>query len=328
MELVDFLIRNQLIALSFILFTILATLLYKRMKPWFIPRYLAVREGVPEEELEGVPEEELVSPTDVKADVKVRLGFAVALAALLSALVGGGLSLASLRPIPKAIDLDLDEGPLCSKPANRKLLAFIHGWNGDSNNTWRKFPTLACHDPKFSDVNILVVDYPTYMLRRNLHITELSDWLNNKLDAADQSQRYEKMAIVAHSLGGLIAREMVIIRELARKQVTFGLLISVASPYEGANIAKLGKALQIGQLFAEEARPGSSFLVTLGKHWALLRSRPRTYCYSGVGDAVVSNSSAVAKCDGFTTHPHHHWGHQDLVKPDDTNSTLSLRRWV
>lgn len=160
------------------------------------------------------------------------------------------------------------------------------------------------------------------MLRRNLHIAAVSDWLYNKLDVADQSQRYEKMAIVAHSLGGLIAREMVIISRLAQKQVTsqeqvtFGLLISVASPYEGADIAGLGDALNISQCLAEEATPGSSFLVTLGKHWDLLTPRPKTYCYSGVGDAVVSTSSAEAKCDRSTTHPHHHWGHQDLVKPD------------
>lgn len=291
MELVDFLIRNQLIIFSFILFAISGT-----------AALLNIQYG-----------------KDISTGVisKRWLPQVAGLALLPPVLLGGGLSLTNFDPIPKTSFFVLPE-PLCSKPANRKLLVFIHGWNGDSKNTWRNFPSLACNDSRFSDVDILVVNYPTYMTRTNAHIAELADWLNKELDVVGQTKRYEKMAIVAHSLGGLIAREMVINRHLANKQNNFGLLISVASPYEGADIARLGEALNISWPLAEEARSGSSFLVTLGTHWTHLTPRPATHCYSSPSDTVVHSSSALANCDGRTNHPYN-WGHQDLVKPDTIN---------
>ncbi|MBE0616049.1 MAG: hypothetical protein IH604_20450 [Burkholderiales bacterium] len=285
----DWIIRNQLTILALLLFFILAIagLLYFRYRKHV--KFSAIEKW---------------------------LSQVAGLAVVPPMILGGGLSLASLEPIPKTSFLNLPE-PICSKPANRKLLVFIHGWNGDPKDTWRSFPSLACADPRLSDVDVLVVNYPTYMVRRNVHLAELSDWLNKRLDATREFQRYERMAIISHSLGGLIGREMVINRQLAGNKRTFGLVISVASPFQGADIGSLGAALNVSQPLAAEAKPGSSFLATLTTHWDRLTPRPRTHCYSSPGDQVVPSSSALSGCDDRTIHAYH-WGHQDLVKPNSS----------
>jgi len=290
MESVDFLIRNQLAVLAVLLFAILMTagLLYVR----YVKRI------------------SVSSATDW-------LTKTAGIALLPPALVGGGLSMASFDPIPRTVFLDIPQFT-CNKHTNRKLLVFIHGWNGDPKETWRNFPTLACRDPGISDVDVLVVDYPTYMARRNVHLAELSDWLSKKLDILYQSRPYAKMAIVAHSMGGVIAREIIINRQLARRQASFGLVVSIASPHKGADIASLGDILNISKPLTEEIKPGSSFLATLQTHWEGLIPRPSSHCYSSHGDTVVSSDSALAYCDYRTMYPYR-WNHKELVKPDDRN---------
>jgi hypothetical protein len=39
----------------------------------------------------------------------------------------------------------------------------IHGWNGGADTTWSKFPELLCQDEAFSDTEVFVVNYPTYL---------------------------------------------------------------------------------------------------------------------------------------------------------------------
>jgi pimeloyl-ACP methyl ester carboxylesterase len=212
--------------------------------------------------------------------------------------------------------------PVCSKPENRKLLLFIHGWEGDSQSTWMRFPTLACQDSRFADVDVLAVDYPTFISRRNLNLAQLSEWLNAHLDFGETG-KYQRVAIVAHSMGGLVSREIVILRSLNESQKAIVVVVEIASPHLGAQPAKVASALGISSPLADEMSRGSSFLTTLQTQWQQIKTRPKTQCYTSPQDEVVSEDSATFQCDGFLSYPQ--WGHREMVKPesrtDDRYST-------
>jgi triacylglycerol esterase/lipase EstA (alpha/beta hydrolase family) len=206
-------------------------------------------------------------------------------------------------------------GLACGNTNNTKLLVLLHGFTGDFPGTWKRFPDLACADNQLAGVDVLGLEYPTYLIHNNVTIAELADWINASLDTNERYQHYEKRVIIAHSLGGLVGREMIIGRRLA-EQSSFGLLIAIATPHKGATPAQLLRIAPLRESLTNELRPGSSYLTSLAKHWEQLKTRPRTVCYTSLADVVVDADSALSQCDRTVTHPYA-WGHIDLVKPTD-----------
>ena len=119
------------------------------------------------------------------------------------------LTLGSREAIQKATALVFPD-PVCNHGAS-KLLIFLHGWKGDSVGTWQQFPHPACGDSTLSDVTVFALDYPVSITGRNMHIVQFASWMNDRLIANGAGQ-YKKMAIIAHSMGGLIARKMILER--------------------------------------------------------------------------------------------------------------------
>ncbi len=231
--------------------------------------------------------------------------FPVALAAALATL---GIDL-----VPRTALLTFPE-PFCTaRVESQNLLLFIHGWRGDPNSTWKTFPSLLCADPRFTNTDVRVINYPTFLAQRNLNIISLADWLNRGIDAVTANHRYRRTAVIAHSMGGLVTREMIILRALHEDPWRADLLIEVATPHQGADVAALGAVLGLSLPLTQEVSPGSTLLVTLETEWQLLRRRPTTFCYTSPQDLIVSAASAVSQCDRQLRHPQ--WGHQELVKP-------------
>jgi hypothetical protein len=160
---------------------------------------------------------------EVKAFCRSHVKQISILFAITAAVVGAAnvaLSLSDNEEKAKSAGLKLPD-PVCSRKGNTQLLIFFHGWNGDPDATWKKFPALACADPTLTGVDVLVVDYPTYAKRRNLTIAALARWVNEEIRRVESQKAepaYTKVAIVAHSMGGLIGREIAIIRKLGNQQ--------------------------------------------------------------------------------------------------------------
>jgi uncharacterized protein YjbJ (UPF0337 family) len=209
--------------------------------------------------------------------------------------------------------------PLCSRSGNSQLLIFVHGWNGDPADTWKRFPELACADPTLAGVDIIVVNYPTFAKRRNLHIPALARWVNEEINKIDDGQKYRKIAIVAHSMGGLIGREMTIYRKLGDQQ-SIGLMVEIGTPHGGADDAKLANSLGISKDLTEEMMHDSTVLNTLTSQWfSFKKDRPYTFCLTSPQDSVVLEQSAMAFCDNSLEYPM--WGHTEMVKPLDLSDT-------
>jgi hypothetical protein len=98
--------------------------------------------------------------------------------------------------------------PLCQRPTHDSVLLFIHGWNGDAKDTWQQFPRLACDDPRLLHTEIFSVGYPTYMQKSGFTVGEIALWIYRELIDRTGLRETDKSAIIAHSMGGLIAREI------------------------------------------------------------------------------------------------------------------------
>jgi pimeloyl-ACP methyl ester carboxylesterase len=222
------------------------------------------------------------------------------------------LSLPPVRNRTKTIGLEVLE-TACARPGNTRLLLFIHGWTG-GDTTWRDFPKLVCNDERLKTVDVVQMNYPTFMTQRDANVTALADALLRQLDAQELLMRHDRVASISHSMGGLIARSIVIADAIGGVQ-RFGYLVDVATPHQGATLSALAKVLGVGIKQVADMEPQSSFLQTLFTNWGRIdrQRRPETWCFTSPDDFVVSEDSAQAHCDGGTNY--RQWGHIAMVKP-------------
>lgn len=209
--------------------------------------------------------------------------------------------------------------PVCERSQRQGVIIFVHGWTGDVKQTWKQFPTLMCGDDRYRSFDIVSVGYPTFMVKRSLSVSETANWMLESINERIKLSGREKIIFVAHSLGGLIAREITILQRLQQQpgQPEHGqiiLLVEIASPHYGASIAKLAAALGVSKDLASDMQENSNSLRKLHVHWNKLLQRPKTLCFSSPGDSIVPIVSAFYQCDQQERLPT--WGHIELVKPE------------
>lgn len=200
-------------------------------------------------------------------------------------------------------------------PARTRTLVFVHGWMG-GDVTWSDFPHLAASDPRFAAFNILVVQFPTFLVGKNIDIGQTSDVLRAQLSAKAKDH---ELYLIAHSMGGIIARQFVIQDRLAQTHLAIRAIISIATPYLGADVAKLGFELGIAPEQLYDLKAGSSFLNQQAISWRELvsgapsSSSLKTFCIGSVADRIVKPPSAISQCGDFKVVSE--WGHRELAKP-------------
>jgi hypothetical protein len=207
--------------------------------------------------------------------------------------------------------------PQCARSPRVGAIVFIHGWSGDAQETWKRFPELMCEDSRFNAFEIVSIGYPTLMDARDLTIAQMAEWILEGLRDRVKIKDGEKVIFIAHSMGGLIAREVTILRNLARAPGTVEILAELGSPHNGAAIAPLASALGFSHNLPTDMASDSGALKELQVSWNQLSPRPPTLCYSSPQDAVVSEASAFYQCDYQLAFPL--WGHTELVKPESLN---------
>lgn len=220
------------------------------------------------------------------------------------------------KPVPSTLGLRPPDIP--SSASQPGLIIFVHGWNGDPEKTWKRFPDLVRQDARLANYGVAEIDYPTYMLARNLRLADLSNWLAGQLRLKGVDQ-FERVVFIAHSMGGLISREIVIQSRLAGAQIPVVLLIEIGSPHDGADLARITAAIGVSRDLTRDVSRDSGFLVGLRQHWNQLDNRPETFCVTSPHDIVVDPRSATAQCDRESRYPQ--WSHSDLVKPNGRQDT-------
>jgi pimeloyl-ACP methyl ester carboxylesterase len=228
--------------------------------------------------------------------------------------IGGAVGFAYGRDNPKD-GLGLLRIPdLTCDHHGHKLVLFLHGWNGDREETWQRYPDLVCGDEEARDYDVLSIGFPTYLIGKNNTMEATGGWLADKL-AAKNLDHYDKIAIVAHSIGGLLARQIVLEQRPELKNIV--LLVEVGTPHLGPYkyTGLAGDTGTLGARLVGEFQAGSPYLQKLDTDWQHLGEKPHTFCEGSPNDDVVSLESAQYGCDEKHAYPS--LGHVQLVKPTD-----------
>jgi hypothetical protein len=216
---------------------------------------------------------------------------------------------------------------------------FVHGFTG-GNSTWENkngstFPEALQKDKYIADsFDIATYEYfttlfdlfakskekyrfikdifmgRTHKKEKNLDIQNLSNNLSTHLRFS--LAQYEKIYVIAHSMGGLIVKSL-IINELKKKGHTkIRLFASLAVPHLGANVATLLKLISTN-IQIDNLNPTCEFIGQLNQSWVDLTLKPTTKYFYGSCDEYVTKTSAIA-IDNVD---------KDIISVDEDHSTIA-----
>jgi len=211
----------------------------------------------------------------------------------------------------------------------KPVAVLVHGWNGDSAT----FGAMPEYLRASVDCDVKVYPFSSSWWKHSPSILfvarNLDNWIRNNAAGCE-------LAFVAHSLGGLVVRRLMIMQD----EVTAGFerqvrnITFIASPHNGATLASIGRhvpVLKSAQL--DELSPGSSVLFDLNAQWdKWLQRNVSGRCtvrnIFGTADKVVSNNEGRGLDPEAV--PILGAGHIDIVKPakEDDEVVLTVARFL
>lgn len=228
------------------------------------------------------------------------------------------------------------------KAKNKNLIIFIHGLTG-SNETWKNeetnntYPDLLLTDEVIADnFDIAYFEYFTSFLNikenigifrslftnnkstpKNISLLEISNVLNTRIDY--DLIDYDSIVIIAHSMGGLIAKQS-IIKYLTRNS-KIKLFLSLAVPHLGSELATYGDFIS-ANININELKPFSNETITLMQQWLNASNLPITKYFNGVYEGIVNKNSAVPFGTKEEDILNIDENHRTICKPRDKNSIV------
>lgn len=208
---------------------------------------------------------------------------------------------------------------------SKKAVFFIHGLGG-SESTWGKFPELIASDDGL-DWDTFHFTYPTpplglrffpFLQKNYKPIEILSQSLKTEID--NQLGDYDEIALVGHSLGGLVIRRYLLGEEIARRQTKIDKVILYATPNTGSALALISREFSLGENgHTRQLCKKSDFLNLLNRDWASsgIEDNLDITIVVGGDDSIVSQESAEANFRTRNREPQLilEAGHINIVKP-------------
>ena len=204
------------------------------------------------------------------------------------------------------------------------LLLFVHGFSGEATDTFGIIPSLLSEEPKMDGWDIKPLGY-TQNVNPELG-KDISAGLNDIIKIADylttsikyKFDKYDRIAIVAHSLGGLVAQKSIIdLQDEFRNKISH--LILLGSPNNGFNTSFLNEVSN--QKFADLSSDGN-FITNLRQDWQNKFNNNYPFklkVASATEDEIVSHISCFESfneeyCETVQGN------HLSMVKPEDKNN--------
>ena len=198
----------------------------------------------------------------------------------------------------------------------KNLILFVHGLTGGME-TWEydqdiSFPKLLSQEESLDTFDFACFNYFTtftnsygkaksWFVRKfkekgaaktNLPIKEIGELLKTEIEV--QFCDYDNIIIIAHSMGGLISRSMILkqLEESSFTKVTG--FISLAVPHQGAIIAN-----SLGQLFSKNLQVKdlsvfSDAIDDISRGWIHAPNKPRSKYIYATHDKIVDKRSALS----------------------------------
>jgi pimeloyl-ACP methyl ester carboxylesterase len=217
---------------------------------------------------------------------------------------------------PKIIDFR-------NEPEHNNVILFLHGFSGESATTFGNIPQYIKEENRMNGWDMFAVGYSTnHMPSLGVgiwaaipDITKLADFLDTTI--RNQFARYQQIAIVAHSMGGLVVQKAILELDKAyTDKIKFVLLFG--TPSNG--LVKAGIVKFWNRQLRDMASDGK-FITTLRQQWN--DSFNNTYPFvfkavAGTDDEFVPIASSQQPfdkkyCEVVSGN------HLAIVKPDDKN---------
>ena len=205
---------------------------------------------------------------------------------------------------------------------NQDLLLFIHGLGGSPEGTWSQFAGLIEKDNQLSQFDIGYYSYPTALWRgpfsrKTPRIQTLALGLRTQIDR--KFTQYDRIHLVCHSLGGLIARKYLLEEIENSRKLRIGKVFLYAVPNNGSEAANVGKNLSFMHWQLRQLSRNSDFILELNNDWKRERVSDNVdvrYIVAGQ-DEVVTEHSAQAEWGNDKVDVVIDKGHRTVVKPVD-----------
>lgn len=228
-----------------------------------------------------------------------------------------------------------------------KLIVFVHGFGSDAKSAWTSdrtgayWPQLMSNDSALSSYAVLTASYRSPRLRLGASIEQTAEGLGMALKDEGVYTRFSQIIFIAHSMGGLVVRRMLVLLHNSGDDAALqrvGAVFFFATPTSGARLANLSDWISLNPQARDlETSDVNTFLQSLDNDWEdLLRQRslrtlghPQVFCayelqrtrvalwtYAKVVPELYSKTTCDEVPLGFDR------DHFTLVKPDDAQDDV------
>ena len=220
-------------------------------------------------------------------------------------------------------------GPPTTAP--RHIVFFVHGLTGDKAS-FGKLPEFIQDECDCVAVNY---EYPSKRFSKSPSIFFIANNLDNFIRNEIRSQ-HERVALVGHSMGGVILRDMLGRQIFQEKPLDAHVKMAtfIASPLNGAWIAKFAKHLPgVEKNQIKDLDPSSPYLTDVTNRWFNWRNKRggrEIKIHSIYGDADNIVDPAVAAGDDPHAIAILGGTHTDIAKPKQKDDEIvkTLRRLI
>jgi hypothetical protein len=197
------------------------------------------------------------------------------------------------------------------------LIIFIHGFIG-GKETWvrvdesKSILDYLKEDTKINDLfDFAVFDYYTTLTdkigkakgvftslfgvksepTKNIDIQNIAQMLKSEIQYIETPLK--NIVLITHSMGGLVAKSM-ILEDIDKKEKSkISLYISLAVPHKGSNIATLGQII-FGNPQIKNLQPLNEKINSMNDEWICYPNLlPPTIYFQGKNDEIVPNTSSI-----------------------------------
>jgi tetratricopeptide (TPR) repeat protein len=273
-------------------------------------------------------------------------------------LLSGGCAPAETLPPTNRVEAIKEE------KTNSKVIVFVHGIFGNAEHTWQSradgpgWPQMVAKDPNFSEYNVVITNYESNYFARSSTVEEIAVRMLQQLDDHGIF-RYEQIHLITHSMGGLIAKRMLISMnhnnpESVAKLRRVRSILLIGTPSQGSDLSALAVWLSTNpQLKDMTPADLNSFLQVLENDWKnfyddrvrITANLPRVYCGYETKSSfyvadVVPRMFANTLCDNklypmdldhihvvkpeSTRHDPYAWGSHRIREAADLRAELGL----
>jgi pimeloyl-ACP methyl ester carboxylesterase len=184
---------------------------------------------------------------------------------------------------------------------SRQLIVFVHGLCGDATTTWQS-PELYLPQAIYEDIpdtDVLVFSYDSSLFS-GTSIVRIVAQLQAEIQDAQRRRVYVTLKFVAHSLGGIVARQYILDRPLPQ----VSRLVLLASPSLGSDFADQFGYLVPDSALATNLRSSelNDYIATLNEQWESRESPAGFSVYAAFEQRPMAGQRSVIVSRGSATY--------------------------